>query len=526
MNKTFRISFSLKNTYRVNCLIYALKQVPILKKILPESLYRSRGLKVVANILSILWEINMAFLGKLVYFLFVYAVAANMYEALEPKQLFLHTYVFLTIMGSFTNTYMFNPTKDKYYGMIFLRMNAREYTLTNYLYALLKIFLGFLIFGMIFGLACGLSVWQCLLLPFFTVGLKVSVAAYSLGKYEKSGVITNENKLGKYGWFVLFLLLAVAYGLPAIELFLPEMFCIVFMILSAVAGVFSVRKILTFAFYREVYKELLTPGIITEDVGKQAVKEQQEQSRKIISVDSNITSKHAGFEYLNDLFVKRHHKLLWASSKKIAEICIVLLLGILLSFYLKPQWKSGVNDILVGALPYFLFVMYAINRGTDFTRLLFMNCDHSLLTYSFYKKPGFVLELFQIRLKELIRINLLPASVISVGLAFLLWFTGGTENPLDYVVVIVSILCMSIFFSVHYLTIYYLLQPYNAGSEIKSASYQIVTAVTAFFCYLIMNRTIPTLLFGSFTILFCVVYCVIACVLVYYFAPKTFRIRA
>ena len=35
---------------------------------------------------------------------------------------------------------------------------------------------------------------------------------------------------------------------------------------------------------------------------------------------------------------------------------------------------------------------------------------------------------------------------------------------------------MSMFFSVHYLTIYYLLQPYNAGTEMKSGTYRIVSA--------------------------------------------------
>ncbi len=63
------------------------------------------------------------------------------------------------------------------------RNNAREYTLSNYAYEILKVFLGFLIFGMIFGLACGLALVQCLLIPFFVVGLKVCVAAYFLRKY-------------------------------------------------------------------------------------------------------------------------------------------------------------------------------------------------------------------------------------------------------------------------------------------------------------------------------------------------------
>ena len=129
-------------------------------------------------------------------------------------------------------------------------------------------------------------------------------------------------------------------------------------------------------------------------------------------------------------------------------------------------------------LPYFAFIMYLINRGTGFTQALFMNCDHSLLTYSFYKRPGFVLRLFRIRLREIIKVNAVPALVIGCGLALILYVSGGTANPLDYVVLVVTILAMSAFFSIHYLTVYYLLQPYTAGTELKSGTYRIVMVLT------------------------------------------------
>ena len=83
--------------------------------------------------------------------------------------------------------------------------------------------------------------------------------------------------------------------------------------------------------------------------------------------------------------------------------------------------------------------MYSINRGTGFTRALFMNCDHSLLTYSFYKQPKFVLKLFQIRLREIIKINLLPAAIIGGGLSVLLYASGGTDHAVNYVVLFVSV---------------------------------------------------------------------------------------
>ena len=187
--------------------------------------------------------------------------------------------------------------------------------------------------------------------------------------------------------------------------------------------------------------------------------------------------------------------------------------------------RADINELVLNWLPYFTFIMYAINRGTGFTRTLFMNCDHSLLTYSFYKRPDFVLALFRIRLREIVKINAVPAVVIGVGLSLILYVSGGTDNPLNYVVLLVSILCMSVFFSIHYLTIYYLLQPYNAGTEIKSGTYQVILSVTYLVCFTLMRVKLPILVFGIACIVFCVVYSVAACILVYRLAPKTFRLR-
>ena len=108
----------------------------------------------------------------------------------------------------------------------------------------------------------------------------------------------------------------------------------------------------------------------------------------------------------------------------------------------------------------------------------------------------------------------------------LLWASGGANNPLDYGVMFVSIVCMSIFFSVHYLTIYYLLQPYNAGTEMKSGMYQIIMWATYLVCFFLMRLRMAILLFGFMCIVFCVLYCIVACVLIYKFAPRTFRLRA
>lgn len=523
MNKTLKISFALKNTYRVNSILYALKQTLLIKMILPSALYGVKGLKIFANILSALWEIISTFLGKAVYLGFIYLIVANGYNgAFTIRELFLHMLLFLTVIGAFLNTNLFNPTKEKYYAVFLMRMDAKQYILINYGYAIVKLIIGFLPFMIMMRSMLDLPVWLSVLLPFSIAGLKLFVAATSLWDYEKRGLVYNENKLGKFLWAFVALMLILAGGLPAVELAVPQLVSTSLFIAFVPLGIIGALKVIRFNEYKEVFKDLFAQTQPFTDRKTQAVRK---QSEKYISTDTGITSSRKGFEYLNELFIKRHKALLWSASKKITYVCVVLAVGVMIASYLFPEINGSVNHLILNWLPYFAFIMYFLNRGTGFTQALFVNCDHSLLTYSFYKQPGMILKLFAIRLREIMKINALPAAVIGTGMSLLLFVTGGTDNVLNYAVIIISILCMSAFFSVHYLTIYYLMQPYNAASEIKSGTYQLVRVLTYLVCYYMIRVRMPTIVFGTLTIVFCVMYCIIACILVYRLAPKTFRLR-
>lgn len=523
MNKTLRISFSLKNAYRVNGILYSLKQIPLIKKLLPSSLYSVQGLKIFANVLSVLWEIVTIFLGKFLYFFLMIGLIGAFYENIPREDVFLHILLILTVIGGYANTEMFHPSRDKYYAMILMRMDAREYTLVNYMYSVIKVILGFLPFSLWFGMNWGFPLWLRFLIPFSVAGLKLAATAFSLWKYEHNGYVYNEDKGGKAYWFSLLVLLCAAYGLPALGIVIPSLVSKGIMLLFIPLGILGIKRIFSFSYYREVNKQLLAQ--VTSQMDATVAKISKEQSEKLISADTAITSRKKGFEYLNDLFIRRHQKILWKASKMTAGISLGVFGVVFLAFFYLPELKEKTNELLMTFLPYFVFIMYSINRGSGFTRALFMNCDHSLLTYSFFKQPAMILKLFRIRLREIIKVNLLPAFVIGAGLAALLYVSGGTENPLNYLVIFVSVLFMSMFFSVHYLTIYYLLQPYNAGTEMKSGTYPIVTSATYFVCFFLMQVRMPTLLFGILCIGFCLLYIVVACVLVYRLAPRTFRLR-
>lgn len=51
MIKTLMVSLLLKNTYQVNCIMYAIKQTPIIKHFLPDGFYGSYKVKCFANVL-------------------------------------------------------------------------------------------------------------------------------------------------------------------------------------------------------------------------------------------------------------------------------------------------------------------------------------------------------------------------------------------------------------------------------------------------------------------------------------------
>ena len=84
---------------------------------------------------------------------------------------------------------------------------------------------------------------------------------------------------------------------------------------------------------------------------------------------------------------------------------------------------------------------------------------------------------------------------------------------------------LSVFFSVHYLVIYYLLQPYNEKMEMKKVSYTIVSLVTYLIAYTLNDIRMPSLYFSLIGLLFTVGYIVVGLRLVYKKAPKTFKLN-
>ena len=515
---TLILQLRLHMAYRVNGILYRLRFLR-----LP---YENSFAKTLGLVLAVLREIFGMLLGKLLYMAVFFAAPLLLIHRELPPELYGHLLVFLTLIGGIFNNSLLNGGQDAYYAVILLRMDARRYTLSAYGYYLLKTAVGFLAAALLVGhLILGQGLALCLLTPVLVCGVKLLSAGLELRHFHRRSILPRDEKRFSLLQGASVLLLAAAY-LPPLLLnrALPSAAVYAVCGLAAAGGAYLLR----FSGYRRVYRHLFTADVslLSGDGLQAAARETQAQYQSKLTLDAGPDSRKTGCARFNELFVRRNYRLLMCPARRTAVIAgAALALGCAACLAL-PEIAAAINGALVPALPMMLLLMYFINRGNTVTQVLFFNCDSSMLSYRFYRQPRVILGIFAARLKSLTAINLLPTAVIALGLPLLLLCSGGTDTPTDYLVLPLAILAMSVFFSVHYLVLYYLLQPYTAGLENTSFGYRLITGLTYFVCYMIYaNVHGATMAFGIGMIVFAAVYVAAALLLAYRLAPRTFRLR-
>lgn len=522
MLDSLKISLKLKNAYRTNSFIYSVFQLPFLNKIDSKQFYQNTSLKTLFGLFSLIIEFFKTIL-KRGFYLFLLGLFTFIIAPKEMNYPFLTLFFFFAIIASMCKNYMFDASKEKYYALTLINMNCQKYVLSNNLIELIKVLIGFLPLIPIIKIVMDIPFTICLLLPIFEIFIRLIVIAINLCVYDKKQTINPT--LSKFQLLIIVILGIAPFVLAYNSYYITYPIFYILFIVCAILSILSIIKINKFQYYKIMYRQILNKETIFETSEQRNIKAIKNEAASGIEYDKNYTSNKTGYAYFHDLFVARHRKILMASATKqsLFIIVIIILLASISLFF--NDFKKVINDTIMSSLPYFVILMYALNRGLKVTQAMFMNCDHSLLTYKFYRTPQVILGLFKQRLKTLITIDLIPASTLAIGLAILLFISGGTTNNLNYVIVAVSIICMSIFFSVHNLVLYYLFQPYNVNTESKSATLRIAQVATYYACFYISDIVMPTFIFGLLTIVFCIVYSIVSLIIVFKYAPKTFKLR-
>ena len=155
---------------------------------------------------------------------------------------------------------------------------------------------------------------------------------------------------------------------------------------------------------------------------------------------------------------------------------------------------------------------------------MFINCDRSLLTYDFYKEKKVIINIFKERLVSLIIINLLPVIILSTFIPLLLHITVGI-NIYNMILVFITLTTTSILFTIHSLSLYYLMEPYDKDSRLTDLRYQIINSLLIIILLILVKIKISLNVLTIITISISILYIIISIILVNTKAQKTFKLK-
>ena len=87
------------------------------------------------------------------------------------------------------------------------------------------------------------------------------------------------------------------------------------------------------------------------------------------------------------------------------------------------------------------------------------------------------------------------------------------------------IMAYYVFFTIHLLFLYYILQPYTQDVQVKNPLYKIIDFAVYLFCYMPLFLKPDMTIHAVFIIILTIIYALVARTLIPRLAPKTFRIK-
>lgn len=540
MNKTFRTILQIKATVGANTFLYYLKRLWIIGKHIPDRVYTDETLKKFLAVFTTVLGQLMKLFGKALYLLLIAGVplllaikqgAAGMAQA--PAQLVNILFFLSCVVGPMQDSAVFAVTRQKFIALKYMKMPPKRYVYADLIMRYAPFFLYFLPFLIGAFLLVGGSVWQALGAWLMLVAFRFFGEAVQVWYYGKKEVVLSR-KVGLV-WLLIGLSLAGAYLPLLLHVELPTM-----RILFSIPGVIGMAVLGAGCFYyvvwgykgygtaflRSVDQKYLLSSLMQESKSSAfsdvAVKEEDlKAERKATARFSHLK----GYAYLNALFFARHRRQLVKPVKMRLLIVLVIFLGGLVFALLDPAKAQQAAGQIVTFLPFFVFIMYFMSVGDKACRAMFYNCDMSLLHYGFYRQPKVILKNFRFRLLRVGFYDFTIGLALSAAVAGFCAAAGAPWATLDMAMFTVTILLLSIFFTVHHLFLYYVFQPFTTDLNVKNPFYRVLNTVVYLLCFICMEIRTGSTGFTLIVLGFTAVYIAAALLLVYRFAPKTFRVK-
>lgn len=554
MFRQLRMKLRYDRSSKFNKIIYYLKKIPLLGKLFPSSLYGMEGAKLGVQLLQGFLGIIQLLLMKILYYAALMVITFYLLDDLfdihfsDPTSatgwLLLVLLYFSGVLGMIMRMPLFNPGDDDEIALLkIIRMNPKIYYLEQIIKdALIYLLVDGLIVSAFFHLfthSSWLIGWT--LIAFLTgYRLLVSRLTYNLYDIRQSDPMRWLN----YVMFIYLFLGILATGV-AIWLQLPKKAAFIQFFDSTLTLGMSLLVILLgiILWVRVDNFQKLASRIVSVNAHQKVIIDAATVESASVKVDAKDLAldekadhrqtvaerKTRGQTFLNQLFFKRVGHLL---HKKVRRRTLAT--AALMAVLIFATWRYGlpnkeVRQTILENFNYLFVIMvlsfsYIFYIGNDFMKFCFYHMDRLLMRYNTYRQPAQIFEALRVRVKYALFYNL-PIFLTSVlGLTMFSWLIGQRSISTLLGNIIFQALAM-LFFTYHYLVLYYLIQPFSENMSVKSVLYKLINNIIYIVIFFVAPRLVKLSHLGLYIALFIVVYLLISAYLIKKLAPKRFKLR-
>ena len=512
MIKDLLLQSEVSSTVNINTRLYQLRKLGLLRKTNINSFT-----KKILFLSTLFTELIKRILSTGIYILTIYFIIKKLTGSFNSN-IFINVFIFFSIFGAIINSRILKTSKSKYHSVILLNMDCKSYTLSD---VFSNIFLTSVIQFFVFILLNSylkLSLNSIILLTLFLFLIKIVGEGFNLVYYQiKKNTYLNNTILY---FVVLIFLISCPVVLSIFKIYISNRIILYTNLVLVLLSIISILEIFKVNNYKYIYKRIM--NISSYSDGTVLTKDE------IYSINSEYASyvkyNKNPYKYFNNIFMRRHSRILMSPIIRETVVLVLFFITMSVIMCINKTVSDSVSKIIFKYFNALLFIVHILNKTYTTTENMFSNCDKSMLTYDFYKEDYVVKNIFKERLKSLIKINIIPIVVIGLFIPLLL-IISGIKLSLELILIPVMLVIVSMFFTTHYLSMYYLLQPYDKDSKVKDLKSQILNIIILLVLIVLIKININLLILEIISIVFSLIYIGICLYLVNKNSQKTFKIK-
>ncbi|MHA6480675.1 hypothetical protein ACX1C1_01855 [Paenibacillus sp. strain BS8-2] len=536
MLSMFRTLLAIRTSIGANLLLYYVQKLPFAGKLIKNSVYSNLELKrvisVVALLLTWLWGfiLRFAYVGLLLY-LPVVVIAGDGWTQEQRLGQFLYMFFIISyIIAAVSGASALEPKREKYIAVKLMRLSPAKYMRSTMVYRYVTFGIFMLPAMLVCATLLGASVLEALMLTMMITSWRLLAEYGHLKLFEKTGMVLIKHTV--IVWAVILVGYVAAYAplfLDKLPLTGAFMLKLPFFIVVVLAGAYAAVRLLGYSHYREAVDAatkrddpLLNIGVMMSDAQKKSVASKDGDYNLRLDRE-DWKGKKEGHAYLNALFFLRHRSLISNPVRqRLAIIGAFGVAGALLMTLLRERMEQ-LDWSLEQILPYLVLTMYFFSVGEKICKAMFYNCDLSLMRYGFYRSAAY--QHFMIRLGKIAGWNLLIAAAMGLSLTAVGAAAGVVRFDAELLILWISVITLSQFYTIHHLFMYYFFQPYSTELNVKNPLYFVANMGVSLLSGLSIIWSGAAVPFMVVIVLATLLYLAAALVLVRKFGSRTFRVK-